>query len=101
MLPKDWKQQAEKLYFEDNKTIVKISSIMGISKVSISKHLNSLPRYKAEKASRKEQNKDRSKYYIEYKRTSRFNNRYNVVTAGTIKREHEVAVKILSSERFF
>jgi len=96
----DWKHQAESLYFEQGKNIAQISGLIGVSTVSISKHLNSLPHYKPEASRRKEANKDRRDYYREYKRKTRGCINYNICRE-TLKRDHFTAVGILSRERFF
>ena len=101
MQPKDWRRQAEALFFNDGKTIVEISYAISVSTVSLSKYFNSLPHYNAEKARRKEQNKNRTEYYRKHKQASRQYDRYSVVSKETIKNEQRLAAFILSKERFF
>ncbi|MCL2618166.1 MAG: hypothetical protein FWD98_03825 [Defluviitaleaceae bacterium] len=97
----DWRQQAEKLYFGECKSISDISCAVGVSKVSLSKYFNSLPQYTTEKNQRIEQHRaSRKSYSKEHKRASRRKNRYGSICGDTIRREHATAVKILSGERF-
>jgi hypothetical protein len=100
----NWKQEAERLFFDERLSIVKVSDSLGISIKSISAHLNSLPHYKSERERRKKANADRSGYYRNYRRKSRAAKNcainYNAC-ADTLKKDHITAVRILSRERFF
>lgn len=97
----DWKQAAEKLYFDQGYTLTQISHQMGVSVASVSKHLNTLPGYQAEKLNRQAKNQDRTAYYRNQKRAKRAQQRYQTVTTETIKHEHHIASLVLSKERFF
>ena len=95
----DWKSIAAELFFYEGKTIIEISSIIGISVRSISSYFNSLPNYAAEKEKRKQANSNRKDYYKNHKRKSR--KRHFNPCGESLKREHITAVKILSRESFF
>jgi len=111
-MSKSWKEECNKLFFDTGLSIKEINERLGVSKVSISKHLNSNPDYKHERLRRKEQNSDRKRYYREYKKEYRkekkanelkntaFKINYNV-DAQDIKKEQRMAAIILSRERFF
>ena len=112
MRPVNWKSEAESFYFTSGWSIARISEAIGVSTVSISKHLNSLPHYTAERERRKAQNQSRTEYFRDYKRKSREEAKGKTLTvtackinygvcADTIRREHETAVRILSRERHF
>ena len=100
----NWKQEAERLFFDGGLSIVEVSGSLGMSSRSISAHLNSLPHYKDERERRKKANADRTDYYRDYRRKSRAAKNcainYNAC-ADTLKKDHITAVRILSRERFF
>jgi hypothetical protein len=98
----NWKQEAERLFFDGGLSIVEINGSLGISTKSISSHLNSLPgsSYRAERERRKKANADRSGYFRDYRRKERALVNHGSNTE-TLKREHITAVRILSKERFF
>lgn len=102
MKSEQWRQKAENMCFVDGKSIVQISALLGVSTVSLSKYLNSLPQYAAEKNRRKEENKAKRKEYSRnHKRETRKKSPFDYICGLSLKREHETAVKILSKERFF
>lgn len=95
-----WKEKAKKMYFEDKLTISQVADIVDVSRKTVGKFLSSLPEYEKEKQDRKEANKiKRKEYQREWDRKNR--NTINLrVTSDTMRREHEVAVRILSSEKY-
>ena len=96
----DWKTTAEQLYFKNEYTMTEISRKVGVSVAAISKHLNSIPKYKSVSLQRKMKNQDRTEYYRNYKRKQRAN--FNIDNVGySSKRMHEIAVSILNRERYF
>ena len=101
MIARGWQQNAEALFFLEGESIKEISSIIGVSTKSISKFLKGCPKYADEVERRKQSNQDRREYYKNYKRVSRANNISYAVTGDTLKAEHETAVQILSSEKYF
>ena len=112
MRPANWKSKAEAMFFTSGWSIARISEAIGVSTVSVSKHLNSLPHYTAERERRKAQNQSRTEYFRDYKRKCRDETKGKALTAAaykinygvcadTIRREHETAVRILSRERHF
>ena len=99
---KNWKHEAEILYFADGKTIINISKELGVSARSVASHLNGLPHYAAEVARRKERNRDRTAYYREHKRKARKSQILDFTAcAAVLKKQHINDVKTLSRERFF
>lgn len=96
----DWKEQASELFFDKKLNINQISDVTGISRKSISGYLNSQEGYETERELRKSINKEKRK---EYKRAWDKNNRLTVsqkITEDDLKRDHEIAVRILSSEKY-
>jgi len=63
----NWKETAEWLFFEWKDSIEAIAKWTGISRRSISAHLNTLSHYKAEREKRKLKNQDRTEYWRKYK----------------------------------
>ena len=51
---KNWRHEAEILFFADGKTITDIGKELGVSVRSVSAYLNGLPHYAAEAERRKE-----------------------------------------------
>jgi predicted DNA-binding protein YlxM (UPF0122 family) len=95
----NWKKQAEDLYFEGKKSIQEVATATGISRQSISGYLKTLPRFPEEKARRKSENREKRKVY-KREMNRKYREEYrNMVTPETIKREHDIAVMLLSHER--
>lgn len=93
----DWKAYAEKMYFEGS-SINDIAAEIEKSRQAVSGYLKSLPGFKEEKERRKMENREKRR---EYKRVK--NKQYRIpmeITADTIKREHDIAVMLLSHERY-
>lgn len=97
----NWKQTAEQLYFKNAYTMTEISRAVGVSVASVSNHLNALGSYQIEKLKRQANNQDRTDYYRQKKRIQRAKQRYDTITAETIREEQKIAAAILSKERFF
>ncbi len=98
----EWKKEAETLFFDHKLNINQISDILGLSRKSISGYLSLLPAYQMEREERKKINKQRRKEYKrEWDRSHRAANTLSAkITEDDIKREHEVAVRILSAEKY-
>jgi len=96
-----WKNQAETLFFIEKKQIKEISSLTNVSIRSISKHLNTLPHYAKEVERRKATNQDRREYFRKNKRKNRASKSHLAITGESLRREHEQAVRVLSSEKFY
>lgn len=97
---KTWKDEVEEYYFNSHMFISDIAIYTGISRQSISAHLKMCPGYEEEKEWRKTQNRKSRK---EYKKVKNREYRSRVpmeVTADTMRREHEIAVMILSHEKY-
>lgn len=95
----NWKDIAKKEFFVNQRAITDIAKLTGISRKTVGKYLVSLSGYRAEKEKRKQQNVEKRK---EYKRQWDKNNRSHSkdVTAAILKREHDIAARILSYEKF-
>ncbi len=96
----EWKGRAEALFFVEKKSIVDIENEIGVSRKSISAHLRSCPEYEMERNRRKVANAaNRTEYKRDWDRKNRpFSP--GPVTQDTIRREHEMAVAILSREKY-
>lgn len=94
----DWKKEASTLFFGQGKSLVEIAALTGISRKTVSSYLQSLPGYTAERERRKAENRKRRKEY--QKEWDRRHRRYSVVNAETMRREHDLAVLILSREKY-
>lgn len=95
-----WKQEAERLFFDSKMSIVDIETAIGVSRKSISGHLRSHPDYDRERQDRKAANAEAR---TEYKRKWDRQHRCTIPmspTAESIRREHELAVRELSAERY-
>lgn len=100
MKKKDWREQAEALFFTEHMTVKDICAAVKKTRKYVSDHLQKCEGYEKEKQFRQELQKEKRK---EYKREWDRNNRIfsaGAVTADTMRREHDVAVRILSSERY-
>lgn len=97
----DWKGQAEALFFIEHMSVNDICVILQKTRKYVSAHLQNCEDYEKEKEFRKSLNAGKRK---EYKREWDRNNRRTFypgnVTADTMRREHDVAVRVLSSERY-
>ena len=94
----DWKQEAASLFFRQGKSLVEIADLTGVSRKTLSFYLQTLPGYTAERERRKQENRRKRKEY--QREWDRKNRRYTTVNAETMRREHELAVLILSREKY-
>ena len=99
---KDWKAQAEELFFGKHMQVSDICLIVGRTRKYVSGHLQECEVYREEKQYRKKlQEERRRRYQREWDRQNRGGcTAGGPVTAETMRREHDVAVRILSSERY-
>ncbi len=97
-----WKIQAETLFFKEHRKINDICPAVGRTRKYVSAHLQGCAGYAEEKRYReKRQEEKRRRYRREWDRTNRgCRTADGPVTAETMRREHDVAVRILSSERY-
>lgn len=95
-----WKEDAAISYFEDGKSISDISDMTGISRQSISAYLKTLPGYQDERERRKARNQERRKEYKREKNREYRSSLPMAPTAESIRHEHEMAVRILSQEKY-
>ena len=99
----EWKKEAEKYYFRHHMKISEIVELTGISRQSISEHLKGCPGYKAEKERRKKENKVRRKEYKKEKQRA-YREEASItmqITGESLRREHDIAVMILSHEKYY
>ena len=97
----DWKDQAADMFFNNQKSIDDISKHTGKSRQSVSGYLKQLPGYQDEKRRRKAENQDRRKVYKREKQREYRSSIPMEATTDTIRREHDIAVMLLSRERFY
>lgn len=96
----NWKTEAIRCFFDKKLNIQEISDVLKISRKSVAKHLKDQPGYVAEKEQRKINNaKKRKEYKRNWDRDNR-PSRYSLVSGDTMRREHELAVSILSHEKY-
>lgn len=96
----DWKERARQLFFDEKKNINQIAEETGISRQSISGYLKTLPGYEEEKEARKSGNRLRRKEYKREKNRQYREEYRSRVTAETMRREHDIAVMLLSHEKY-
>lgn len=100
---RNWGDEAERLFFICDKTIVEIAEELSLSRKAVGGYLKTCAAFSAEKERRKRKNAaGRREYKREWDRT----NRRNPFQLGngereSLKREHETAAIILSRERFY
>lgn len=90
----DWKEEAVFLY-KNNIKIKDIAKALNLSRKTVSKFLNSLSSTDEFKKERKELSRIKRQIY---KKNYAKNNE---AIAHMLKRQHEIDVRVLSSERFF
>lgn len=95
-----WKMRAKKLFFDEKRSLQEIAEETGISRQSISAYLNTLPEYQKERKERKEKNAIRRREYKKEKNRQYREEYRNRITPETIRREHDIAVMILSHEKY-
>lgn len=97
---KDWKEETKELYFDKKLKINEIAVRTGKSRQSISGYLKTLAAYQEEKEFRKNENQIKRKVYKREKNREYREAYRNRVTADTMKREHDIAVMLLSHEKY-
>ena len=90
---KDWREDARRLYYEEHLKIVTVSDMVEKSRQTVSSYLQSIPEWEAEQERRKLESAKRRK------RQKRFWEMLHR-TEPNLKREHEIAVCILSREKY-
>lgn len=90
----DWKEEAAFLY-KNNIKVKDIAKALNLSRKTVSKFLNSLSGTDELKKARKEISRIKRQIY---KKNYAKNNE---AIAHMLKRQHEIDVRVLSSERFF
>ncbi|MDD3137703.1 MAG: hypothetical protein PHX08_01860 [Lachnospiraceae bacterium] len=95
-----WKEQAKHLFFDLNYTIIQVADEIKISRQTVSGFLKTLPEYEDEIRTRKEKSKNNRKEYKKEKNRE-YRCQRSAVTQETMRREHEVAVMILSHEKYY
>ena len=100
-MKKNWKPEAERLFFIERKKIGEIAALIGVSRRSVSGYLHNHPGFAADRADRKkDQEEHRREYQREWDRSHRLYTGAGPVTADTMRQEHDVAVLILSREKY-
>jgi len=97
---KGWRELAHEYYFESHLQIKDIEMLIGVSRQSISAYLKTCKEFREEKERRKDRNRERRREYKaeknrEYRRMVPMG-----ITQETVQREHEMAVRELSRERY-
>lgn len=92
---KDWHDEALKLY-KAGKTITDISSLIGKSRKTVSAYINSLDCLSELKEERKAICKERRK-----EQKKQYRDRTSEAQKAILKRQHEIDVMVLSSERYY
>lgn len=97
-----WRGQAERLFFDEHRKINEICQAVGHTRKYVSGHLKKCENYEEEKEYRKRQQEERRRQYQrEWARANRCSPfPTGAVTADTLRREHDIAAKVLSSERY-
>jgi IS30 family transposase len=94
----EWKERANELYFTENKKINEIAETLGKTRKTISTFLSIQEGFQEEKERRKAENKEKR---AEYKKDWEKKNRQNSSIDGfVLKRQHEIDVRVLSSEKY-
>lgn len=99
MIKKEWKEQADVLFFTERKSITEISKELKVSRQHIAKHLQKCKLYEKEKERRKAENRKKRKEYKKKWYHKKMSIDY-AVDSDTLKREHFEAVNVLSYEKF-
>lgn len=90
---KDWHSDARRLYFEEHLKIITVSKVVGKSRQTVSSYLQSLPEWEDEQEYRRHESIKRRKSQKHF---------WDMLhrTEPNLKREHEIAVSILSREKY-
>lgn len=97
----DWKKEVHKLYFEQHKKINEVAEIVGKSRKTVSKYLNSLSGIKMEKEDRKKNTKKKRKIYQRRWDMLHRTKLSEEDEQRIMRRSHDVASAILSAEKYF
>lgn len=97
----DWKEKVHKLYFEEQKKINEIAEIVGKSRKTVSKYLNSLSGIKMEKQNRKNISKEKRKLYQRRWDMLHRTKLSEEDEQRIMRRSHDVASAILSAEKYY
>lgn len=97
----DWKEKVHKLYFEEHKKINEIAEIVGKSRKTVSKYLNSLSGIKMEKQNRKNISKEKRKLYQRRWDMLHRTKLSEEDEQRIMRRSHDVASAILSAEKYY
>ncbi len=90
---KEWQKKAHRLYFEEHRKITEISELVGKTRQTVSCFLQAQPEWEKEQTFRKEESaKRRKKQKLFYDMLHR--------SEPNLFREHEIAVRILSAEKY-
>lgn len=95
----EWREQAEALFFIDHMEIIEIAFIVKKARETVSRYINECDGYDEEMAFRKSRSAERRKEYQRQWDKENRPNRYGLVTAESLRREHELAAIALSRER--
>lgn len=93
----DWKEKARDLYFKEHKKITEIADILDKTRKTISTFLSTQEGFENEKARRKVENKEKRAVY---KKDWEKKNRQGSIDGYLLKRQHEIDVRVLSSEKY-
>lgn len=97
----EWQKEVNKLYFEEHKRINEIAEIIGKSRKTISKYLNSLSGIKMEKQNRKNITKEKRKIYQRRWDMLHRTKLSEEDEQRIMRRSHDVASAILSAEKYY
>ena len=90
---RDWQETARQLYFKEHLKIITVSEMVEKSRQTVSNYLKSCPEWECETEYRKLESEKRRK---SQKRFWELIHR----TEPNLRREHEIAVSILSREKY-
>lgn len=94
----EWKEKTKELYFIEHKKITEISALLGKTRKTISTFLSTQQGFEEEKGRRKAANQDKR---AEYKKDwEKKRNKSNLVEGALLRRQHEIDVRVLSSEKY-
>ncbi len=96
----EWKTQASALFFIEHLPVNTVADIVNRRRETVSRYLCGREGYGDEMAFRKAQSRERRKTYQQDWDKANRPERYRYISGDTLRTEHELAVKILSKERF-
>lgn len=95
----NWYDEAKRLFFCENKKILEIAETVGKTRKTVSAFLSSQPGFDDEKKRRKAEKKQKRKQYQKSWEKNRKRGS-GIVEAALLKRQHEIDVRVLSSEKY-